>query len=188
MRLIENFKKWFFWNVLPIDDKVFSMCITHLECLPETVPSLEKKVKPITEKRKKDLLKKSIEREKTLLSIKEDLKRIKQEIGKRENQSNLKYSALNGALIRRERFGVYPGRLGKNVKSFIKEKCSYEKDCVTTLLDLYTSYTIWAQGKNVKTVSRRGFARFLDPKKITAIRVCTNGKEHRCYKGIKLKV
>lgn len=188
MRLIENFKKWLFWNVLPPDDKVFSMCITHLECLPEKCINPAKNTVHPTKKYKKSPHNKALEREKVLLSIKDDLRLLKQEIGKRDNQLNLKYDTLNGALIRRERYGVHPGKLGRNVKAFIKEKCSYEKDCVVTLLNLYSAYVSWAEAKKVKIVSRRGFARFLDPKKITAIRLCTNGKEHRCYKGIKIKI
>ena len=117
------------------------------------------------------------------------LRSVKERLHKKYNfKGPLNYHVGNVINIKRK--GSKPFRAGKSVKEFIKERCIYEKEALSSYDEIYWSYTLWCKSKKIDgkdVCSKKSFGRFLSPTSVKAVRMTCNKKCIRFYLGIKVK-
>lgn len=96
-------------------------------------------------------------------------------------------SKVKAFIIKTPRAGVNPGKGGKSAKRFFKQCCEYDKEAVTSNLELYKHYKTWMKSMGESPITSIALPRFLDPKKVNAIQMLIDNKHCRCFKGVKIK-
>jgi hypothetical protein len=182
MRLVDRFKKWFAWEYIasPIDCPKTDLRLD--DCKASSKVPL---VKP-TRIGVAAWQKLKAKRESELADVKDQLKMIKMDIVNQRKPKKFRLHPINGSIIHRRRKGFKVGQIGLEVKKFLRCCCKYEKNAVTSMQDLYQTYLEWCKNKHIKQATFIGMPRFLDPKKVTAIQIRTNGKDFRCFRGVKI--